>query len=84
MPTGYWRNKDLHVFTTMTDKQGMPFTAEAISYPVRDGGIDPMTGELRIEVAISGVWQWREVDVGNSMQRRWRRGAGPQQWHVHS
>lgn len=68
MPHGYWRNKDMHVFTTMTDKQGMPYTAEAICYPVRDGGIDADTGDLRIEVAISGIWQWREVNVGASMQ----------------
>jgi hypothetical protein len=69
MPDDYWRNKDQHVFTTMLDKQGNPFTVEVVNYPIHDAGIDEDDeGRLLYETSISGIRRWREINVGANMQ----------------
>lgn len=76
MPTGYWRNKDGHVFTMLYDKKtGDAHAAEVINYPILDAGIDPENGTLLYRCIVGGTTMWREINVSTSMQPQAAAGA---------
>lgn len=68
MPLGYWRNKLGHVMTTLYSKNGSPYVAEIINYPLINGGLDPTDGTLLYEVTIGGVDRKRDINVSSNMQ----------------
>ena len=68
MPLGYWRNKLNHVLTTLYKKNGEPYTVEVVPYPIIDGGLDPLSGDLCYLATVSGDDCWRVVDVSTCMQ----------------
>jgi Domain of unknown function (DUF927) len=67
MPLGYWRNKQNHVFTTLYKKNGDPYTAELVNYPILDAGIDD-DGNLLYLARIGGIERWREVNVSANLR----------------
>jgi hypothetical protein len=68
MPVGYWRNKDGHVFTTLYDKAGNPYTADIINYPIHDAAIDTdESAALLYNATVGGITKWRAVDVSANM-----------------
>ncbi len=75
MPKGYWRNRDSQVCGTITPPKAPPFPAVIIDYPILDGGIDPMTGDLIYRAKIGGVEVWRDLTVSANTQPASMAGA---------
>jgi len=68
MPRGYWRNRDNYICGTIHPPKAPPFPAVIIDYPILDGGIDPMTGDLIYRAKISGIEVWRDMTVSANTQ----------------
>jgi hypothetical protein len=68
MPYGYWRNRDNHIYTTLTRKDGEKVVVPVVRYPIIDAGYVVEDGSVNYQTIISGETVWRNVNVTSSMQ----------------
>jgi len=71
MPEGYFRDHNLHVRTTIVDKD-KTYDIDLLGYPILDAGIDMREGltkgQLVFKTVIGGVEQWCHAPISSSME----------------
>jgi Domain of unknown function (DUF927) len=58
MPSGYWRNENDHIITSTELGH-----VDVLGYPILDGGIDPVTGDLVLKTSIGGNERWHAIQL---------------------